>query len=426
MPSEALYIRFREKSYVLIFSKFTYISSNLPIQLVIMKFIKLLVWFIAISPIAVSAQAYDRAFSGLQVRSDYMTGSLSSGFFPVTKFEPPSATKPLLTKKQDERDVEFAKRAEKFFDDDSYNLAMLMLDHGQIVYEKYASGVDQDNKMFSWSMAKSLTAYTVGEALCSGQIKSLNDQAQSYAPEITDSAYGKATIRQLLTMSSGAPPGLPEDMGSQRDEWMNLTRGFKSITQMLNIYGARIENPGVFAYKNMDTDTLTLVVNGKGNFKELFTKTIWNRAGTEKSATWLVDKDGVINGSYGFGASLRDWGRLALESLEMRKGARGKCIEQYMKEATSKQIDNTGGGSTVNFYNYGYQTWIDPREQTKIYAWLGAFGQKVIVDPINEKILILFRNKHDMSVNQQLSKLYCTWARCPPPLPEHFRIGTKQ
>ncbi|MBU3588751.1 serine hydrolase [Polynucleobacter sp. 80A-SIGWE] len=378
-----------------------------------MKTKEILCSLLALFPLLANAQASDRAFMGNQVRSDYMTGKLSSGFYPIVKFDPSPIPKALLGKKQDGRDIEFAKRAEKFFEDDGQNLAMLMLDHGQIVYERYAEGVNQDSKMFSWSMAKSLTAYTVGEALCSGKLKSLNDQAESYAPEIKDSAYGKATIKQLLTMSSGAPPGAPEYMGSQKDEWMNLTRGFKSITDMINLYGARTENPDVFAYKNLDTDTLVLAVNGGGNFQDIFTKSIWNRAGPEKSATWLVDKDGVINGSFGLGATLRDWARLALESLEMRGGARGKCIQEFMRSATTKQIANEGG-TTINYYHYGYQTWIDPREQTGIYVWLGAYGQKVMIDPRNKKILILFRHQHDAHVNQQLSRLYRAWTNTPP------------
>jgi CubicO group peptidase (beta-lactamase class C family) len=398
---------------------------NFRVQFINMKSIKIISALIALTPIFAGAQASDSAFKGNLLRSDYMTGALSSGFFPITKFDASPSVKPLSVKKLEERDIEFAKRAEKFFDDDGNNLAMMMLDHGKIIYERYASGVDQDSKMFSWSMAKSLTAYTVGEALCSGKIKSLNDQAESYTPEIKDSAYGKATIKQLLTMSSGAPPGPPEYMGSQKDEWMNLTRGFKSITEMLNLYGARTENPGVFAYKNMDTDALVLAVNGNGNFKDLFATTIWNRAGTEKSATWLVDKTGTINGSFGLGATLRDWARLALESLEMRNGTRGKCIQEFMMDATTKQIANEGGGS-VNFYHYGYQTWIDPREQTGIYVWLGAYGQKVMIDPKNERILILFRHANDMKVNQQFGRLYCNWANCPPATAEHFKIGTKQ
>ena len=386
--------------------------------------IKLGAILITLSPLFAGAQASDPAFRGNHLRSDYMTSTLSSGFFPITKFDASPIVKPLSIKKLDERDLDYAKRAEKFFEGDGQNLAMLMIDHGQIIYERYARGVNQDSKMFSWSMAKSLTAYTVGEALCSGQIKSLNDPAETYAPQIKESAYGKATIKQLLTMSSGAPPGPPDLMGSQRDEWMNLTRGFKSLSEMVNLYGTRIESHGGFAYKNMDTDTLVLVVNGNSNFKDLFTKSIWNRAGTAKSATWLVDKDGIINGSFGLGATLQDWGRLALESLEMRKGSRGQCIQDFMMSATSKQIANEGGGS-VNFYHYGYQTWIDPRQQTGIYVWLGAYGQKVMIDPKNEKILVLFRHQHDVKVNQQVGRLYCNWVNCPPAKSEHFKIGTQ-
>jgi len=59
--------------------------------------------------------------------------------------------------------------------------------------------------MRSFSMAKTFTAMLVGIAHGKGLIRSLDDKASDYWPEIADSAYGQTTIRNLLRMSSGVP-----------------------------------------------------------------------------------------------------------------------------------------------------------------------------------------------------------------------------
>jgi CubicO group peptidase (beta-lactamase class C family) len=54
-------------------------------------------------------------------------------------------------------------------------------------------------------MSKTFSAMLVGIAYHRGLIKSLDDKASDYLPEISPSAYGQTTIRNLLCMSSGVP-----------------------------------------------------------------------------------------------------------------------------------------------------------------------------------------------------------------------------
>ncbi len=55
----------------------------------------------------------------------------------------------------------------------------------------------------SQSIAKTITAMLFGIAVKDGKIRSLDDRAQDYVPDLKGSAYGETSLRALLTMSSG-------------------------------------------------------------------------------------------------------------------------------------------------------------------------------------------------------------------------------
>lgn len=341
------------------------------------------------------------------IQEDYITGTLSSGIFSIQTFKPSENPLPLIPKKIDQTDEQIIKLAEDAFNGSRSNLGILLLDKNQIVYRKFKNGLDENTKFFSYSISKSLTAYTVGVSFCSGNIHSLDDKASDYSPLLSNSIFGKSTIRNLLTMSSGARRP-DEDGGSLKGEWGDLTRGFKSIDEILLSYGIDEANPRSFVYNNSDTNALMLAVNGKNSFAETFNQKIWLKSRPQNSSTWLTDKKGNIYAAAGFGASILDWGRLALHSIKMRNGFENKCIAEFMKNATKIQTQDQ---TKKRFYGYGYQTWIHPKQESQIYLWLGAYGQRVIVDPVNEKILVLFRNNDDKATTDQISKLFWRWSQ---------------
>jgi CubicO group peptidase (beta-lactamase class C family) len=365
------------------------------------KYLCLLLLSVALTP----SQAEEPA-----IRQDYITGALSS--FPFDRHKFAEVAQPLalgvssaLTTNQ-QNIVDLAKKA---FDDDSFALGMMLVERGHILFEQFKKGTDHKTKFFSYSMAKSLTAMTVGQALCTGQLKSLDDRAGAYAKTIEKTVFGQATLRQLLTMSSGARAP-DEDGGSLFGEWNDITTGRILIDDLLKKYGNEKANANIFSYNNSDTNALMLAVNSTGNFAKIFEQKVWQPSQPEQSATWLTDKQGQLYASAGFGAVLRDWARLAMRSIALLKGADGPCMTEFMQQATTRR---TSDPVKQRFWDYGYQTWVSNKWGVPAYAWQGAYGQSVIIDPTHERILIVFRYKAQETSYRAVGGLFSRWARMP-------------
>ncbi|HNQ58707.1 MAG: serine hydrolase [Burkholderiales bacterium] len=139
---------------------------------------------------------------------------------------------------------------------------LLVIKDGQIVIERYQYGRKGSDKFNSFSMAKSITSLAVGLALSEGKIRSLDDKAATYVPELAGTAYGETPIRDLLRMSSGVK--FSEDYSGRDDnadmQWMALRHG---LLEFLKRYGDRIAASGErFNYASSETTALGFVVRG--------------------------------------------------------------------------------------------------------------------------------------------------------------------
>ena len=72
-----------------------------------------------------------------------------------------------------------------------------------ILVERYQYGRTDRHRFTSWSMAKTVTAMLVGIAIAEGHIRSVDDLAAAYVPELAGTEYGRTSLRHLLQMSSG-------------------------------------------------------------------------------------------------------------------------------------------------------------------------------------------------------------------------------
>src|SRR5215470_6104059 len=80
----------------------------------------------------------------------------------------------------------------------------LLIARGEtIVVERYQYGRTDRHRFTSWSMAKTVTAMLVGIAIDEGRIRSVDDPAAVYVPELAGTEYGRTSLRHLLQMSSG-------------------------------------------------------------------------------------------------------------------------------------------------------------------------------------------------------------------------------
>ncbi len=80
---------------------------------------------------------------------------------------------------------------------------LLILKGDTILAERYQYDRSPEHRMTSFSMAKTVVAMLVGIAIAEGSIKSIDDRAEKYVPELKGTPFGETSIRHLLTMSSG-------------------------------------------------------------------------------------------------------------------------------------------------------------------------------------------------------------------------------
>jgi len=262
---------------------------------------------------------------------------------------------------------------------------LMVIKDGVVQLERYQYDRTPAHRLLSNSMAKSITSIAVGIALQEGRIRSLDDKAEVYVPELAGSAYGETPIRALLRMSSGIP--FSERYDGQDDLSKYVRRQFSDGTiAALRSFGARDVPAGQrFHYASVETIVLGLVVKGATGqtLSSFVADRLWQPMGAEADATWTVDPGGFEYAWGNFNATLRDWGRLAM--LLADDGARdGRQIipRDYLIEATDfrRHPAAFAPGTATPYFGYGYQFWTYPGA-TRRFALLGVFGQSIFVDP---------------------------------------------
>jgi CubicO group peptidase (beta-lactamase class C family) len=343
--------------------------------------------------------------------------------FKNIKFTPAGTPVPLPLKTLTSSDRRIIEQAELMFERNS-TLSIVMVERGQLVYERYRAPSGSQVPNFSWSMSKSLTAYTIGAMSCSGQIPDLNQPGQSYSPDLRGTVYGEATVKNLLTMSSGVkdaissgnqiynPPGCT--VGTNCDDWQMQRSQLVSGVELLKMFperdtrwGRPVASGSRFSYNATDTLSLSNIADHNGGFLKNFEQHIWRQAGAEAPAYWMLDKDNRAISQAGFSAIGRDWARLAMLTIKQVKSS--DCMGKFMQDATTEHLPNSSRRVGQVFKGYGYQTWIADLGPRDSYWWVGYGGQRVGVDPVTERIIVVTSYREDYM--GEVYKLFGTWQR---------------
>lgn len=305
-------------------------------------------------------------------------------------------------------------------------VAMILIERGEIIYERYHSEIDEKTPLLGYSMSKSLTSLVVGKAHCQGYFKSLDTKMKDVTPVLNGSAYGEASIKQILTMSSGAVRGsafsggnpYKSGFGNPGDTFLYssiLNQINKFSTSHLRPDGTPVKPGEEFSYKNLDTQSLALLfpVYGAGSFANIFEKEIWQDAGAADQGYWVHDEQGYIHSASGFHGTARDWSRVALKILQITTSDGADCFTNYLKSATTTQIENTGHRMPEDnwigraFKGYGYQFWTENKNASDAIYLSGAFGQRIAISPKKQRIMVVFSYREDYV--GELYKFFSSW-----------------
>ncbi len=263
---------------------------------------------------------------------------------------------------------------------------IVILQDGKIRFERYGLGFDAQGRWTSFSVAKSFTSTLVGAAIQDGKIRSLDDKVSQYIPGLRGSAYDDVSVRQLLTMSSGVawnedyedPKADVAKFNNARPEpGMDAT-----VSYMRHL--PRAHPPGaVWHYNTGETNLIGVLVSSATGkpLSQYLQEKIWQPAGMEAPATWLLGKTGHEIAGCCLQAATRDYARFGLFVLANGKARDGRQITpaDWFAQATSKQKDigNPGKG-------YGFQWWT---YDDGAVAAQGIFGQGIFIDPKRKLVI---------------------------------------
>jgi CubicO group peptidase (beta-lactamase class C family) len=240
-----------------------------------------------------------------------------------------------------------------------------------------------------------------------------NARVGSLVPELAGSAFGDATVRQLLDMRTGLK--YSENYADPKAEiWSHVRAGnvlprppgysgpgtFYEFLQTVQKEG---EHGGAFAYKTVNTDALGWVirrVTGKSIGQNL-SERIWSRIGAEQDAYFTIDTVGHEFAGGGLNTGLRDLARFGeLMRNDGRWGA-----DQVIPQAAVDDIRQ--GGDKAAFAQAGYallpgwsyrDMWWVSHNAHGAYMARGIHGQSIYVDPKAEMVIARY-GSHPIAAN---------------------------
>ena len=277
--------------------------------------------------------------------------------------------------------------------DRQHTTGLLVARGDTILFEQYRYARTDRDRFLSQSMAKSVTAMLVGIAAADGAIRSIDQPAADYVPDLAGTAYGQTSIRHLLQMASGVR--YTERYDGQ-DDHATLGRALfgpnnPGAARALAQFNQREAEPGTrFRYASAETEVLGLVVMGATGMpmaRYLETR-LWQPMGAEADATWIVDTRGQELGYCCLSAVLRDWARLGL--VLAHDGAwNGRQIipRDWLMRASTESVPPLPAGEVRRTTGYGFQLWLLPGNRRQ-FTLRGIHGQLIYVDPALKLVMV--------------------------------------
>lgn len=296
--------------------------------------------------------------------------------------------------------------------------AFLIAKGDTILLERYQYARTDKQRLTSFSMAKTIVALLVGIAVKDGAIRSIDDLAEVYAPELKGTAYGGTSIKALLQMSSGVSyqeeSRNPSNPNSDNAILYRATLGGDpgGIVSGLKHFNTRLTPPGQrWNYSSAETSVLGLVVAGatRRTMSDYASEKLWMPLGAEADAKWAVDKTGHEAAFAYFDATLRDWARLGLMLANDGKWNDKTIISrEWLQAATSIAPNDLHLDFRKSYWDgYGYQVWLIPGS-SRMFALQGLRGQFVMVDTATKLVLVqtAAREADDQAADKELLAIF--------------------
>ncbi|MCB5409807.1 serine hydrolase domain-containing protein [Pseudogemmobacter faecipullorum] len=284
----------------------------------------------------------------------------------------------------------------------NYTDGILILHEGQQVYERYFGCLEADGKHAAMSMTKSVTGLLAQILIAEGQ---LDDSllVRDIIPEIGDSAFADATVRQVMDMTTGIR--FSEDYADpDADIWRYAAAasplpkpegytGPDGYWDYLKLVQPEGKHGEAFHYKTANSDMLGWIisrVSGK-SVTDLASERLWRRMGAEQDAYQTVDGKGVAFAGGGLSLGLRDLGRIGQLMLDEGVINGERLFPAEVTEHIRAGGDRTkfSGYPAIPEGSYTSQWWVF-HNKNGAFAARGVHGQTIYVDPAARMVIVRF------------------------------------
>ena len=211
----------------------------------------------------------------------------------------------------------------------------------------------------------------------------------NYLPRLRGTGYERATIRNVLQMSSGL--AWDEDYGDPESDVARA--GAANGIDLVRYLGAlTIEHPPgeVFNYNTGETNLVGEILRAAigNNASTYLEHKIWRPFGMEFDAYWTTGEVG--GGELGgccLNMALRDYARIGLFAL-----AGGVLPDGTQVLPTGWMAESTA--PSKGYAGYGYLWWL---EDDGSYSAQGIFGQAIDIDPVSKTVIAVHRSAETAS-----------------------------
>ena len=256
-----------------------------------------------------------------------------------------------------------------------------------------------------FSATKSLVG-TVTAMLAHEGLLDPGKMVKHYIPELDGSAFGDATVRQIMDMTTGVEYSEKyADMNSEvvahmvASNYRPIPEGYareNTLYPFLTTLKKEGEHGPAFHYVSANTEVLGWLTNrvtGK-SVSEVFGERIWSKLGVERSGYVITGRDGTESWGGGFNGTARDlarFGQMLLQGgiAQGRQLVPTEVVEGFRagasRDAFAKSAEGQPG-EVMQGWSYRDQYWVN--NNTGAFTALGIYGQWIYVDPAAEMVLV--------------------------------------
>lgn len=286
----------------------------------------------------------------------------------------------------------------------SHTDGFVVLHKGRLIYERYFNDMTARTPHILMSVSKSMLGLLAGTLVARGEFD-LAKPVTDLVPEVANTAYRGASLRDLLDMRSGI--AFDEDYLAtsgpiieyrKSTNWNPLGPG-ETPSDLRSFYRVldKTARPhgGRFDYISPNTDLLGWAIERAtgGRYADLMSERLWKPMGAETSGYITVDRLGAPRCAGGMCVTTRDLARVG--QLMVDGGKRGDT--QVLPLSWIDDIENNGDpkawddGNFVPLFpgasmHYRSKWYID-RKSPRLLFGLGINGQNLFVDRARQLVI---------------------------------------